>query len=554
MPRSPFRLATALVAVCAVLATTAGAAVAEEEPFAIPGNPMTVYVGPKGQLQAYLSGGVDGIYFAPDEQLGDAGFFLAFPEVNASASLKGTVWGFTGTAPAMEIAPEYVPVARTSVAGSGSSADPFTQFTEYRTEGAGNGVHVAQTTTYVNGATEFKTRWVVTNETGESVNFRAFGAADFYFEGDDRGTGVFTQGPPRFIGGTNVDTGRSGGFVEVTGGESLSPPWDHYEELPYPDVWEVIQHAADPSPSGFENKVDPNDEDNAGGVEWDNYENGAGLANGSSATYEVIARVAVPAALKLDPTNAGAPQGTPIDITGTALDSVGQPYAGQALRYSIDGVNPGSGVLTLDSAGKAVITDPGTNAGGDTISAFVDFNGNGVRDPDEPQASALATFVDSVPPSCKVTVKGDRPGGRGGAGNALVISVNCDETTSLTVHTILIAPVLRKHHRARGKKAHGSAAAASRRHRKGHKKRRKRRIHLPKSTATIQPGADTAVSIKVPKGIARRYAGRRLTAKIVATVTDSSGNTTTTKKTSKIKIKQPRHKKHRRHHRRHGGR
>lgn len=540
MSRSLSRLALAVVAVCATLGATAGAALAE--PVAIPGNPMTVYVGGQGQLQAFLSGSEDGIYYHPTEQLGDAGFFLAFPGEG--------VWGFEGTAGPHGLE-QYEEVAQESVTGSGTAADPFSQVTEYRA-GPTSGIRIVQTTTYVNGATEFKNKWEVTNETGASVEFRAFAAADFYFEGDDRGTGVFTLGPPRFIGGTNVDTGRSGGFVEVTGGASLSQSWSHYQELPYPNIWtEVIEEAAEPGVH-FNDTVDPNDEDNAGGVEWDQYET-TGLANNASATFEVIARVAVPAALQLNPTNAGAPQGVPINITGTALDSVGAPYAGQLLHYDITGVNPGTGNLTLDAAGKAVIVDPGANAGGDTISAFVDFNHDGVREANEPQASALATFLDSVPPSCKVTVKGDRPGGKGGAGNALVISVNCDETTSLTVRTILIAPVLGKHRKAHGKKAYGSSATAARKRHKGHKKR-KRRIKLPKSTATIQPGADTAVSIKVPKGIARRYAGRRLTAKIVATVTDSSGNTATTKTTSKVKIKQPRHKKHRRHHRRHGGR
>jgi hypothetical protein len=534
MPRSLSRLAIALMALSAALAATAGAASAE--PVAIPGNPMTVYVGPQGQLQAFLSGRVEGIYYHPGEQLGDAGFFLAIPEEE--------VWGFEGTAGPEGLAP-YEEVEQGPVTGSGSAADPLTQVTEYAIPGD---LYVTETTTYVNGATEFTNRWEVTNESGATARFRAFAAADFYFEGDDRGTGVFTLGPPRFIGGTNVDTGRSGGFVEVTGGAGLSPPWSHYQELPYPNIWdEVIQNAADPAVH-FNDTVDPEDEDNAGGVEWDQYETN-GLLDNHTATFEVITRVAVPAALMLDPTNAGAPQGVPIGITATALDSIGAPYAGQALRYTITGVNPGTGALTLDGSGKAVITDPGTNAGGDTISAFVDFNNDGVREDNEPQASAVASFVDSIPPSCTVKVKGDRPGGIGGAGNRLVISVNCDETTSLTVRTTLIAPAPRPK-KGRHKKAHRSVATAAKKRGKHHRKKRK--IKLPKSTATIEPGVDAAVNVKVPKGIARRYAGRKLTARIVAAVTDGTGNTTTTKTTRKVRIAKPKQKKHRKN--RHSGR
>lgn len=512
MPRSLLRLIVTLAVASATLMSTASAALAN---VAIPGSPLTVHVGPKGQLQGFLTGQEDGIYFAPFSQLGDAGFFLAFP-------VQEQVWGFNGGAGPSGLE-EYEEVSQGPVTGSGAAADPFSQLTEYRAL-AGSPIHVAQTTTYVNGTTEFKIKWAVTNTSVSAVKFRAFTAADFFFEGSDRGTGVFTAGPPRFIGGTNVDSGRSGGFVEVLGGDS--PPWSHYQALAYPDVWtEVIERAADPiSPGGFNDTVNPNDEDNAGGVEWDQFRD-VGLAGGASATFELIARIGVPAALQLNPTNAGAPQGVPINITGTAVDSNGAPYAGEVLRYSITGVNPGSGALTLDAAGQATITDPGANAGGDTIAAFVDFNDNGVRDSVEPQASALATFVDGLPPSCKVSVKGDRPGGKGGAGSALVISVNCSETTFLTVKTTLIAPPVAK----------ASSATAS-------KKARKKKIKLPKTKATIQPGVNTAVRIKVPKGVARKYAGKKLTAKIVATVKDSAGNTSKTRKTGKVKIVGPKKK------------
>lgn len=532
MPRSLPRIVVAVAAVCAALAATASAASAA---VSINGNPMTVYVGPQGQLQARVSGGADGIYYSPFSDEGDAGFFLAFPPGEG-------VWGFEGSAGPFGLE-QYVPVAQGPVTGSGSSGDPFTQVTEYEVPGGG-GVQVVETTTYVNGATEFMNKWEVENETGFPIHFRAFAAADFYFEGDDRGTGVFTQGPPRFIGGTNVDTGRSGGFVEVTGaGNGVSPPWTHYQELPWPNIWDDVIQQADEPAVHFNDTVDPNDEDNAGGVEWDTYEGGSGLANGSSAIFELIGRVGAPAALRLDPTNAGAPQGVPINITATALDSNNDPYSGKTLRYDITGVNPGSGALTLNSSGQAVIADPGTNAGGDTIAAFVDFNGNGVREPNEPQASALATFVDNIPSSCKVTVKGDRPGGTGGAGNKLVISVDCSEASTLTVRTTLLLPRPRK-------KAHRSSATASKKH-KG-KRRKRRKVKLAPATAVVQPGVSTAVKVKVPKGIARKYAGRKVTAKVTATVSDAAGNLSTARATSKVRIKS-KHKKHRKR-RKHGNR
>jgi hypothetical protein len=509
LSRPTSRLLITLTFVCATLAVSASSASALST---LPGNPMTVHVGPRGQLQAFLVEREDGVYFAPSNQLGDAGFFLAFP-------VEEEVWGFNGVAGPFGLE-EYLEGGQGPVTGSGAAGDPFSQVTEY---GAltGGGVQVDQTTTYVNGTTEFKLKWLVTNTTGAPIKFRAFAAADFFFEGSDRGTGVFTVGPPRFIGGTNVDSGRSGGFVEVLGGGS--PPWTHYQALSWPDVWnDVIETAADSVlPGEFNDTVEAEDVDNAGGVEWDQFRE-TGLAAGASATFELIARVGVPAALRLDPTNAGAPQGVPITVTGTAVDSNGLPYAGETLRYAITGVNPGGGAATLNAAGQAAIVDPGVNAGGDTIAAFVDFNDNGVREPSEPQASALATFFDGLRPTCKVAVKGDRPGGGGGVGSTFVVTVKCNESAEVTLKATLIVPSVR---------AKGSAADAT-----ASQKKKKKKIRLPKVTAGVSPGAAVPVRIKVPKGVARKYAGRTLTAKVVARVKDTAGNVSKVTKVGKIRI------------------
>jgi hypothetical protein len=519
------RSVVALAIVAAAIAATASSAVA----MPIPGNPMTVDVGPQGQLQGFVSGSSEGIYYAPDAEFGDAGFFLAFPSAGSPPpGLEGEVWGIRGTSFASATADveEFEPIAQSPVTGAGTTADPLSQLTEYKA----GGVKVAQTTTYVNGTTEFKIKWVVTNGTAAAINFRALTAADFYFEGDDRGTGVFTLGPPRFIGGTNVDSGRSGGFTEVIDG--ISPPWSHYQEMAYPDIWEsVVEKAAEPTVH-FNDTVEAEDVDNAGGVEWDQYETTT-LGKNASATFELNARVGTPAALQLEPTNAGSPQGVPVSITGTALDSAGQPYAGRTLRYAITGANPGTGALTLDSSGKASITDPGTNAGNDTIAAFVDFNNDGIREASEPQASALATFIDSIPPSCSVSIKGDRPGGKGGAGNALEVSITCSEPSTMSVATTLtLPPAPLKRHGARISKAH--------------KPKKPKTVTLPATTATVKPGVATPVSIKVPKNIANKYAGRTLTAKVVATVKDSAGNVARAEKTSPVKL--PAKKKKRHHH------
>ena len=517
---SPSRRGRTLVAIAATLtmsATAAPSALADHDvATTIPGNPLTVHVGQRGQLQAFRAGDPTGIFYNPTDQVGDAGFFLAFP-VGIPGSATPVVYGFTGRAGPDGLT-DYAPVSKGAPTGTGTSASPRTQVTTYD---AGP-LRVTQTTTYVDGTSQFRMRWAVHNNAGVPVRFKALAGADFYFDGSDRGTGIYVNGPPRFIGGTNADSGNSGGFSEVTGAPSTSPPWSAYQALPYGggtgEIWGEIQTAAATSTATFDNSVVGTPVDNAGGVEWDQYAVTGLPANGDR-VFELIAKSAVPQPLQLTPPNAGSPRGVPINFTATAKNTEGVPYAGQTLRYRIVGANPGSGSVGLNAAGSAIITDPGTVAGADTVIAYVDFNKNGTREPAEPQASALGTFVDKIAPSCKVKVSGDRPGG-GGAGKPLVISVNCNEPAQVKVSTTL-TPL---------GAASARADAAARR-------KRRRPIRLKSVTKTVQPGKSVPLKLKIPKSVRRKYAGKTLRAKITIKVTDPSKNVKTIKRSKKIKLR-----------------
>jgi hypothetical protein len=481
-------------------------------PVPLGGSPLNVIVGDLGQLQAFRTDRADpsqppGIFYQPRTELGDAGFFLAIPATT-------TVWGFDGSAPSMTGLTSYASVSQSGVTGSGTGADPLKQVAVYSAGTAGT---VTQTTTYVNGSQEFRVHWDV-KAGASALSFKAIAAADFFFEGDDAGTGIFTQGPPRFIGGTNVDSGSSGGFVEA------SPAWSHYQALVYPDVWTKVRNAAaTPSTTQvWDDTVLDHPADNAGGVEWDNQT----LAGGATTSYELIFRSAVPSALQLNPTNAGSRQGVPIAITATATDSNGAPYAGKTLRYTIAGANSQAGATTLNAGGVGVVTDPGTSAGTDTVTVFVDFNNDGIREPVEPQATALATFVDSVPPTCTIKVSGTLPVG-GGSGKPLVVNVNCGEGGTVTVATTLRPPASRNR---------AAVAIAA--------KKKPKKITLKARTVVVTAGRPTPVKLTIPKSVARRYAGRKLTATITITAKDTAGNVrkTTIKRTIKLaKIKKKRH-------------
>jgi hypothetical protein len=480
---------------------------------ALPGNPLAVYVGQRGQLQAFRAGETNGIFFAPSEQVGDAGFFLALPS-GFTGDATPRVFGFTGSAGPNSI-DEYTPISQSPTTGSGSTSDPLQQVTSYS---ANSVLSVTQTTTYVNGAQQFQIRWDVHNASGNPVNFKALSAADFYFDGSDRGTGIYTSGPPRFIGGTNSDTGRSGGFAEVTGAGLA--PWSAYQALEYGSgsnqVWGKIEAAASTTLATFDDTVIGESVDNAGGTEWDQDATGAGLAAGATRSFELNVRSALPSALQLTPSNGGAPQGVPIDFTAHAASTDGVPYAGRILGFQITGVNPRVGSVVLDAGGNGTITDTGANAGADTVVAFVDFNGDGTREPAEPQASALGTFVDHIPPSCKVQVSGDRPGG-GGAGKPLVIVVKCDEAAKVTAATTLEAPTAKK-----------AGASASR--------KKPVKLKLKPTSATVKPGKAFSLKIAIPRKIRNKYAGATLKAKVKLTVRDGAGNVKKVKATKTIKL------------------
>jgi hypothetical protein len=483
------------------------------------GSPLNVIVGDQGQLQAFRADRTNpldppGIFYRATSEIGDAGFFLAFP-----SPMPGTVWGFEGNAGPHWLS-QYTATGQDAVTGSGTAADPLKQITHYTA--ASGAATVTQTTTYVNGAQEFRVRWDVKNTGMSALQFNAIAAADFFFQGDDSGVGIFTQGPPRFIGGTNVDSGSSGGFVEAT------PAWSKYQALDFPTVWTKVQGAGNGNPV-WDNSVLDHPDDNAGGVEWDQQ----ALAANQTTSYELVIRSAVPSALQLNPTNAGSRQGVPIAITATATDSNGQPYAGKTLRYAITGPNATTGSTTLNASGVGVVTDPGANAGTDNVTVFVDFNNDGTRQAVEPQATALATFVDSVPPTCTIKVSGTLPGG-GASGKPLVINVNCGEGATVTMATTLQPPASRS-------RAANAASTDKKR-----KPRKPKAIKLKTAKVTVAAGVPTAVKLKIPKSVARKYAGKTLTATITVTARDAAGNVkrTTIKrkvKLAKIKKKSKRH-------------
>lgn len=514
MLRPPHWRTALAAAVVAALGTPALAPADTSVP--LPGAPLHVHVGDRGQLQGFLDGIESGIFFSPSSTVGDAGFFLSFPyDVPNPSALDGRVYGFDGAAgPTLEAddyenseMEPYRQIAQLPVVGDGSAANPFRQVTRYAVRPvASDLLTVDQTTSYTSGSQLIHVRWDVRNISGQPVRFKALAAADFYFEGSDRGTGVFSDGPPRFIGGTNADSGRSGGFVEV-GAPAM--PWSAYQAMPYGnddnEVWGKVQRSARTAAATLDSSVVGEPVDNAGAVEWTQRLD-TPLPQGQTASFETVIQVAVPAALELSPTNAASAQGTPAAVIATAKDTSGVAYAGRVLRYDIVGVNAGAGAVQIGLDGTAAIVDPAVNVGADTIVAYIDFNNNGARDPVEPQTSALMTIFDGIPPGCGVRITGDRPGG-GGRGRPLRTFVTCNEAVNVTTAGTLTFRVrVRINRRLRT---------------------RTRIVPLPVTRATIPAGQEFALPLGVSRSAARTYRNKRGRADVTMTLADAAGNVST---------------------------
>ncbi|HEY2202641.1 MAG TPA: hypothetical protein VGH56_12200, partial [Solirubrobacteraceae bacterium] len=87
--------------------TATASAVSDTAAVSLPGSPLTVYVGPRGECQSsYLVNGiVEGNFFPGGSTytfnpVADCGFFLAFPTAGAGqpTALQGQTFGFEGNA------------------------------------------------------------------------------------------------------------------------------------------------------------------------------------------------------------------------------------------------------------------------------------------------------------------------------------------------------------------------------------------------------------------------------------------------------------------------
>jgi hypothetical protein len=367
----------AVVAACLALSALA-AAPARAADGVIPGAPLTVYANDGGRLQAAFNGAASGEFYTGALAPADGGLTVAVVQVNNPAAL--TIYGRVGT--------PFSVVSAPLVSGDGSAPNPWTLTTSY---GVPSSFRVDQRVTYVNGTTDVAAQYTLTNLATFSQTIRLYESAAVLPAASYFATGFLLPGPPRRVGAQAL--GRSGGgsdsLVEIT-------PWSHFQEAAAGTIDNVVSNATTAS-AGFNDTVLTTATNNGAGVgaQW----NIGALGTGQSATVAVTWHFSLTSALNLAAASPTQTTGQTANVTVTARNNDGAPDPGRSVSYTIAGANPGSGAVTTGTDGSAVISWLGAKTGTDTLTAFVDRDGNGVWDVNtEPRQIVTVTFAPLPPP------------------------------------------------------------------------------------------------------------------------------------------------------------
>jgi hypothetical protein len=371
----------ACVMLGALTATPAGAADGM-----IDGAPLNVYANDVGRLQAAFDGAQSGEFYTGALMPNDGGLSAAVQPVGAN---NFTVYGRAG---GLQFTPVMAPVR----SGDGSAGNPWTLTTAFNAILASTGgllLQVSEVVQYVNGTGDVTVTYTVTAGPQGLSNVRLYESASILpAAGSYLATGFLDPGPPRRVGGQALRSGigGSGGLVEVS-------PWSHYQEATASIISNVISNVS-LAATGFNDTIAPTGASNGAGVgvQWDLGALGAGAQQTRTAVWRFNRASALDLVL---PGGVAQTTGQTARVTVTARNNDAGPAAGLPVRYTITGVNPGSGAVTTAADGTAVISWLGAKTGTDTLTAFVDRDGNGAWDVNtEPRQIVTVTFAPLPPP------------------------------------------------------------------------------------------------------------------------------------------------------------
>jgi hypothetical protein len=349
----------------------------------IDGTPLNITASDRGSIQVTFDGSATGEFLPQPSEPAYAGFnaILRRPSDNSASGFGYTAGGgflFTPASPAP------------TVTGDGSTTSPFILTAAF--DGIGGGptpfVHVAEQIVYINGTSTVSVSYSITNTepAGSALTGRLFESADLVVAGNDSGIGTFSAAPIRQVGAVNPLGTGAASMLEVS-------PWTHYQEGALSTIQNTVNNRST-TPPNLADAVDPGLVDAAAAVQWD-VSLGAGQSTGESVIWS-FTRTSPLQLVAVQPTRATGQIAT---VTVAARNADGSPNAGRSVRYAITGANPGTGAVTTAADGTGAISWTGANTGVDTLTAFVDINGDGRRDVNtEPQATATITWTPPAPP------------------------------------------------------------------------------------------------------------------------------------------------------------
>jgi hypothetical protein len=243
--------AAAALAVIALLALPASA---PAQGVLLDSTPLNVFANGFGAIQVRVDGVAAGLFYEPTEDPAHAG--LEVKEGNTVYPLQ-RLFDFT---------PGRLNFQAPTIVDAGNGAQAIRSV--YR---VGPRLQVVESLTYTAGTTHIDARYVFTNVSAEpSAPVKAGVLADLYVGANDKGRGVISHGPPRFVGGRDEATGLVYGLQEIT-------PWSRYQEGDFEMVFDNFAEER------LNNTVDSWATDNGVGVEWDL----GTLAPGQEHTIEV---------------------------------------------------------------------------------------------------------------------------------------------------------------------------------------------------------------------------------------------------------------------------
>ena len=235
-------------------------------------------------------------------------------------------------------------------------------------------VRVRQTTSYTDGAPRFRTSYRLENLTDRSLGIRAGVGTDVLVNGSNYGPPVMLDGPPRFVGGLQPESGISAGLEEVAGS-----PWQAWG---VGDGGTLGYYLG--SDVGLQSRITRDQDSYGAAVQWA----ATSLpARGNGSAYELAWRPEMPPALMATPLSDVAETRSTHRVTVTAVDDAQQPRNGVVLRWSIAGVHATEEEQSVATAGlgQAEIAWTGRHVGRDTLTVYEDADGDGTFDPGEPR-------------------------------------------------------------------------------------------------------------------------------------------------------------------------